>query len=186
MVPEINWHLQAIDGPYRVYCFVHNGYEVKLTIIKLADFVVFKIHRWNSNWHCYQSLHVTQFQDFRLHSKWGIAATSKKKLNGTSPQEAISKNDVVVEKKTSRTPKRAGARTRKKAIADTPEEISELEVNSDFSDDENTTSASDETTQIIPRRSRRKGPTNILFHGSSSLSLNILDYIFLKISFLNK
>lgn len=49
-------------------------------------------------------------------------AVSRKKVGESLEQEGSNEEEMVMEKKTSRTSKRAPARTRKKVIADSPED----------------------------------------------------------------
>lgn len=94
-----------------------------------------------------------ELQGFRLQNdnKWGLAAR-KKKVEELAP-EAPDGDEVVVKKKTSRTTKR----TRKKAVAETPKENSELEVTSDGESVDSVVSVSSEETKKTPRRTRKKG-----------------------------
>lgn len=78
-------------------------------------------------------------------------------------QEEMSDNVVVAKKKTSRKSKRATTkRTRKKPETDAIEENSELEIDSDASDEESVISASNEDTKKTPRRARRKGTAHFV------------------------
>lgn len=97
-----------------------------------------------------------QLEGFRLqNSKWAIAA--RKKLAVDSAGEASDGDEVVVKKKkkTSKTSKR----TRKKAVAETPEESSELEVTSDGESVETAVSAAGKDTKRSPWRTREKAPS---------------------------
>ncbi|KAK9276104.1 hypothetical protein L1049_005635 [Liquidambar formosana] len=117
--------------------------------------------RWHSNWTFYPSLNFVQLQDFRLQNKWGLTAISKKKIVESLAQDATSEEEDVV-KKTSRTSKRAPRRTRKKAISETPEDISESVVNSDVTtEDSITSSASSIDSRKTPRRTRRKAASTL-------------------------
>lgn len=86
-------------------------------------------------------------------SKWAIAA--RKKLAVDSAGEGSDGDEVVVKKKkkTSKTSKR----TRKKAVAETPEESSDLEVTSDGESVETAVSAAGKDTKRSPWRTREKG-----------------------------
>ncbi|KAK1551952.1 hypothetical protein Q3G72_007899 [Acer saccharum] len=112
--------------------------------------------RWHSNRPCCPALNLVQLPDFGLHKKWGLSASSRKKIVETSAEVELSDNEVVVKKKTPR--KRATApRTRKKPKADAPEEEdSDLEINNDASDDESAVSVSSADTTKTPQRTRRK------------------------------
>lgn len=88
-------------------------------------------------------LNFVQLQGLRLHSKKrGLAAVPKKINSENSAVEASNEDEVVVKKKTSRTPKR----TQKKTIAET-----------DASSEESIISASSEDTKKPRGRTRRKG-----------------------------
>lgn len=96
-------------------------------------------------------------QNFRLHSKWRLTATSRKKIVEMSAQEELNDNAVVAKKKTSRTSKRATTKqTGKKSETDALEENSDLEINSDASDEESVLPTSSKDIKK-PRKTRRKG-----------------------------
>ncbi|KAH7833639.1 hypothetical protein Vadar_008335 [Vaccinium darrowii] len=77
--------------------------------------------RWHSNWSFSQSTNVLKLQDPIWRNRCGVVAVSRKKVGESLEQEGSNEEEMVVEKKTSRTSKRAPARTRKKVIADSPE-----------------------------------------------------------------
>ncbi|KAJ0039108.1 hypothetical protein Pint_23482 [Pistacia integerrima] len=113
--------------------------------------------RWDLNWQYRSSFNLIQLQDFRLNNKWCLAATSRKKIVEALAQEEMSDNDVVAKTKTSRKSKRATTkRTRKKPETDAIQENSELEIDSDASNEESVISASNEDTKKTQRRTRRK------------------------------
>ncbi|KAL5828616.1 hypothetical protein ACOSQ3_018084 [Xanthoceras sorbifolium] len=105
--------------------------------------------RWHWNRSSSPALNLVQLPDFRLRKKWGLAATSRKKIVQTSAQGELGDNEVIVKKKTSR--KRSTTpRTRKKPKAEAPEE------DSDALDEESAVSASNVDTKKTPRRTRSK------------------------------
>ena len=95
-----------------------------------------------------------QVQDFRLRKKLGVVSVSRKKA-GT--EEAPDENGAVVKKKATKTGKRAGTRTRKKAMDDNPDENPDLVVVNDATSDESIVSASIEDSKKPRQRTRRKG-----------------------------
>ena len=129
----------------------------------IGDYVC-SICRWHSNRPCCPALNLVQLPDFGLHKKWGLSASSRKKIVETSAEVELSDNEVVVKKKTPR--KRATApRTRKKPKADAPEEEDfDLEINNDALDDESAVSVSSADTTKTPRRTGRKCTHPLLFY----------------------
>ncbi|KAM7487513.1 hypothetical protein LguiB_024997 [Lonicera macranthoides] len=90
--------------------------------------------RWHSNWPFFPSTNVVQVQNLRLRHGYVCAAISKKK-NSDSLGEGASE-DVVVEKKTTRT-KLTPAKSRKKTVvSETPDKVSESVMNVDVTHDE--------------------------------------------------
>lgn len=113
--------------------------------------------RWQSSWPNYPQMSFAQLQDFRLQNKWGLAAISRKKISEAFPDEEPNQNGTVGENKTTRMTKRATSRTRKKAVADAPEDSSELVRTHDATDEESVVSASGEGSKKTQRKTRRKG-----------------------------
>ncbi|KAJ7943323.1 Fructokinase-2 [Quillaja saponaria] len=117
------------------------------------------IPRYHLNWSYNSSVNIVQLQDIRLHSKWGLAAMSKKKAAQSLPDNEPNENDVVIKKKTTRTSKRATTRTKKKTIAESPEENSDLVISEGASIEENV-SASSEGSKKKSGRTRRKAASD--------------------------
>lgn len=86
-------------------------------------------------------------------------AVSRKKVADSLAHEGSNKEGIVMEKKTSRTSKRAPARTRKKkVIADSPEDEVVSAVDNDVIDEEvNNPAASGEDFNKTRRKTRSKG-----------------------------
>lgn len=85
-------------------------------------------------------------------------AVSRKKVADSLAHEGSNEEGIVLEKKTSRTSKRAPARTRKKVIADSPEDEVVSVVDNDVIDEEvNNPAASGEDFKKTRRKTRSKG-----------------------------
>lgn len=85
-------------------------------------------------------------------------AVSRKKVADSLAHEGSNEEGIVMEKKTSRTSKRAPARTRKKVIADSPEDEVVSAVDNDVIDEEvNNPAASGEDFKKTRRKTRSKG-----------------------------
>lgn len=100
-------------------------------------------------------LNFVQLQDFGLQNKSVLAAVPRRKAAETLGEEGPVENGTVVKKKTTRTTKRAGTRTRKKAVTDNPEDSPELVASDATSDDSKKTR----------RRTPRKGISLIRYMG---------------------
>lgn len=85
-------------------------------------------------------------------------AVSRKKVADPLANEGSNEEEIVMERKTSRTSKRAPARTRKKVIADSPEDEVVSAVDNDVIDEEvNNPAASGEDFKKTRRKTRSKG-----------------------------
>lgn len=115
------------------------------------------LSRWHSNWPSSSSIKFVQLQDLRLQSRFVLTAVSKKKISESLAEEA-SGEVVLVEKKTTRktSKKRAPAESRKKAVSETSEEISLLDVSDSDTDEETVASSASSGGSKKPQRRTRK------------------------------
>lgn len=91
-------------------------------------------------------------------------AVSRKKVGESLKQEGSNEEGIIVEKKTSRTSKRAPARTRKKVIADSPKDEVVFVVDNDVIDEDvNKTVASVDDLKKTRRKTRSKGTILLSF-----------------------
>ncbi|CAL0308062.1 unnamed protein product [Lupinus luteus] len=112
--------------------------------------------------YCNASFNVVQLRELRSRCNSGHVAFARKKASIDSAIEESNENGLVVEKKTTRSPKTKtvkAARTKKKHIDETPRENNRLLVNSDTAVNEESSSVSSDDSKKSPR-SRRKGASS--------------------------
>lgn len=91
-------------------------------------------------------------------NRYYVVAVSRKKVADTLANEGSNEEGIFMEKKTSRTSKRAPARTRKKVITDSPKDEVVSGVDNDVIDEEvNKPAASGEDIKKMRRNTRSKG-----------------------------
>ncbi|KAL2559192.1 fructokinase-like 2 [Forsythia ovata] len=111
--------------------------------------------RWHPSEHFFPCINLVKLPDFRLKSEWVLTAVSKKKSTESLAQEASDGEAVVVGEKMRRTTKRASARSKKKGLSETPDEISI--INGNLTDEETvTTSGSNTEVKKSKTRTRKK------------------------------
>ncbi|KAG5521357.1 hypothetical protein RHGRI_033799 [Rhododendron griersonianum] len=113
--------------------------------------------RWHSNGFFSPSTNVEKRQDPIRRNRCCVVAVSRKKVADSLAHEGSNEEGIVMEKKTSRTSKRTPARTRKKVIADSPEDEVVSAVDNDGIDEEvNNPAASGEDFKKTRRKTRSK------------------------------
>lgn len=114
--------------------------------------------------HCYASLKLVQFGELRVQCKPSYVAMARKKASLGSVEEEPSENEPVVEKKATKaskarkvTAKKVTAKTKKKPIAESPEERIDLSVNEGNGSIEEGLSSSSDGSKKKTRKSKKKG-----------------------------
>ncbi|KAI5437896.1 variant 2 [Lathyrus oleraceus] len=133
-----------------------------MSCISFSQFL--PLPRCNLSWsHCYASLKLVQFGELRVQCKPGYVAMARKKASLGSVEEEPSENEPVVEKKATKaskakkvTAKKVTAKTKKKPIAESPEERIDLSVNEGNGSIEEGLSSSSDGSKKKTRKSKKK------------------------------
>ncbi|CAK8540426.1 unnamed protein product [Lathyrus sativus] len=137
-----------------------------MSCISFSQFL--PLPRCHLSWsHCYASLKVVQLGELRVQCKPGYVAMARKKASLGSVEEEPSENEPVVEKKVTKaskakkvTAKKVTAKTKKKPIAESPEETIDLLVSEGNGSSEEGLSASSDGSKKKTRKSKKKAASS--------------------------